>query len=96
MSDPYGKPPCCGADALRQVKIIPVNGIPTGIAMLDKVFDEVRSMDMRDGARLKEVMLEKVRIYNYIPKGAGDAYADALFREYQKAHGTGAREDRRW
>jgi hypothetical protein len=85
MTDPYDKPPCCGADALRQVKIIPVNGIPTGIAMLEKVLDEVSAMHITDEARLREILLEKVKIYNYIPKGSGDAYAEALLREY-RAH----------
>jgi hypothetical protein len=75
--------PCCANEAIRRVKIITVNGIPTGIVMLEKVFHEVRVMDIRDEAGLKEVLLEKVKIYNYIPKGAGDAYADALVREYR-------------
>jgi len=61
--------PCCANEAIRRVRIIMVNGIPTGIVMLEKVFHEVRGMDIRDEKRLKEVLLEKVKIYNYIPKG---------------------------
>lgn len=82
--------PCCANDAIRRVRIIMVNGIPTGIVMLEKVFHEVRGMDISDEAALKEVLLEKVKIYNYIPKGAGDAYAGALVREYQNAKKPGA------
>ena len=67
----------CANDALRRVKTIRINGIPTGLAMLEKVFDEVKDKDIRDDARLKEVLLEKVKAYNYIPNGASDAYAKA-------------------
>jgi hypothetical protein len=75
--------PWCANDALRRVKTIRVNGIPTGIAMHEKVFDEVRDRDIRDEARLKEALLEQVKIYNYIPKDAGDVYAEALVKEYR-------------
>jgi hypothetical protein len=83
MTDEENEPPCCANDALRRIKIIRINGILTGIAMLEKVFDEVRDMDIRDEARLKEALLEKVKIYNYIPKDAGDAYAEVLVKEYR-------------
>jgi hypothetical protein len=89
MTDPYDKPPCCGADALRQVKIIPVNGIPTGIVMLEKILDELKPMNITDEARLKDILLEKVTIYNYIPKGSRDAYVEALLREYRAHKRTG-------
>ncbi|WP_245920456.1 hypothetical protein ACKUB1_17245 [Methanospirillum stamsii] len=38
--------PCCPADALRRVKMIPVNGIPTGITMLDEIIAEVKEMNL--------------------------------------------------
>jgi hypothetical protein len=81
MTDEENEPPCCANDALRRVKIIRVNGVPTGLAMLEKVFDEVRDMDIRDDTRLKEILLEKVKVSNYIPKDTGDAYAEALVKE---------------
>lgn len=75
--------PCCANEALRRVKTIRINGIPTGIAMLEKIFDEVRNLDIKDDALLKKVLLEKAKVYNYIPKGASDGYTEALFREYR-------------
>jgi hypothetical protein len=83
MMDEENEQPCCANEAHQRVKIIRVNGIPTGIAMLEKVFDEVRGMGIGDDARLKEVLLEKVKIFNYIPKGASNDYVEALVKEYQ-------------
>ena len=34
---------CCAADALRRIRQIPINGIPTGITMLDECIAEVKS-----------------------------------------------------
>jgi len=80
--------PCCANEALRRVKTIRINGIPTGIAMLEKIFDEVRNLDIKDDALLKKVLLEKAKVYNYIPKGASDGYTEALFREYRNVRRT--------
>ena len=88
MTDTYDRPPCCAADALRRIKPI-VNGIPTGIAMMEKIFDEVKKMDITDDACLKEVLMEKVKIYNYVPGAAGEAYAEALLREFRNYRPTG-------
>jgi hypothetical protein len=94
MMDSENEIPCCANEALRRLKTIRVNGVPTGFAMLEKVFDEVRDMDIRDEARLKKVLLEKVKVYNYIAKGAGDAYAKALVTEYRIVTKPGGEE--RW
>ncbi|MBP1927601.1 hypothetical protein J2741_000148 [Methanolinea mesophila] len=90
MTNLYDKPPCCAADALRQVKTISVNGIPTGIAMMEKVFSEVNALGISDEARLKETLLEKVKVYNYVPRAAAPAYAEALLREYREYRPPGA------
>ncbi len=76
--------PCCPADALRRVKMIPVNGIPTGITMLDEIIDEVQEMKLTSEQQIKEILLKKVKIYNYISKGAEEMYAKALMAEYTK------------
>jgi hypothetical protein len=89
MTNTYDRPPCCAADALRRIKTLSVNGIPTGIAMMEKIFDEVKKMDITDDTCLKEVLMEKVKIYNYIPEAAVEAYAEALVREYRNYRPTG-------
>lgn len=76
--------PCCPADALRRVKMIPVNGIPTGITMLDEIIAEVKEMNLTSEQQIKETLLKKVKVYNYIPKGAEEMYAKAIIAEYNK------------
>jgi len=76
--------PCCQADALRRVKMIPVNGISTGITMLDEIIAEVKEMKLTSEQQIKETILKKVKVYNYISKGAEEMYAKAIVAEYNK------------
>lgn len=76
--------PCCPADALRRVKMIPVNGIPTGITMLDEIIAEVKEMNLSSEQQIKETLLRKVKVYNYISKRAEEMYGKAILAEYYK------------
>ncbi|MCA1917691.1 hypothetical protein [Methanospirillum hungatei] len=76
--------PCCPADALRRVKMILVNGIPTGITMLDEIIAEVKEMNLTSEQQIKETLLKKVKVYNYISKGAEEMYAKAIVAEYKR------------
>ena len=38
--------PCCAAEALRRIRNITVNGIPTGICMLDECIAEIKTKDL--------------------------------------------------
>jgi predicted RNA polymerase sigma factor len=76
--------PCCAADAMRRVKAVDVNGATVGLAMLDLVFDEVRAMGRMEETAVRAELLKRVKIYNYIPPPAADAYAAAVFRDYVK------------
>ena len=40
--------PCCAAEALRRIRQIPINGIPTGICMLDECIAEVKTQDFAE------------------------------------------------
>lgn len=76
--------PCCQADALRRIRQVPVNGIPTGITMLDEIIAEVKEMNLTSDNQIREVLLKKVNVYNYIPKAAEEAYLKAIGAMYQK------------
>lgn len=76
--------PCCQADALRRVKMIPVNGIPTGITMLDEIIAEVKEMNLSSDQLIRQALLKKVKVYNYIPKAAEEAYLKAILEVYHK------------
>jgi hypothetical protein len=74
--------PCCAADAMRTVKSVEVNGATVGLSMLDLVFTEVRDLALTDNAALRAELLKCVKVYNYVPASAADAYAGAVYREY--------------
>ncbi|OQA56385.1 MAG: hypothetical protein BWY45_01837 [Euryarchaeota archaeon ADurb.Bin294] len=64
--------------------MIPVNGISTGITMLDEIIAEVKEMKLTSEQQIKETLLKKVKVYNYISKGAEEMYAKAIVAEYNK------------
>lgn len=76
--------PCCAADALRRIRQVPINGIMTGITMLDECIAGVKEQNLHDDTAIREALMKKIRIYNYIPKGIEDEYARALMEEYKK------------
>ena len=77
--------PCCAADALRRIRQVKINGIMTGITMLDECIAEVRAQNYGSETEIRAALLKKIRIYNYIPKGVEEEYARALMEEYKKA-----------
>jgi hypothetical protein len=77
--------PCCAADALRRIKQIKVNGILTGITMLDESIDEVKELGLMDDREVREALMKRVKIYNYIPPGVQEEYTNAIMREYHTA-----------
>jgi hypothetical protein len=77
--------PCCAADALRRIRQIPINGIPTGIIMLDESIAEVKTQDLTSEPEIRAALLKRVEVYNYIPRNVEDEYARVLFEEYKKS-----------
>ena len=77
--------PCCAADALRRIRQIPINGIMTGITMLDESIAEVKEQNPGSEPEILSSLMKKIRIYNYIPKSVEEEYARALMEEYRKA-----------
>lgn len=77
--------PCCAADALRRIRQVKINGILTGITMLDESITEVKAQNYGSDTEVRAALLKKIRIYNYVPKGVEAEYARALMEEYKKA-----------
>jgi hypothetical protein len=76
--------PCCAADAMQRIRKVNVGGITVGLAMLDCIFEEVASLDLSTDEQLQRELLRQVKIYNYVPRQAEDAYGEAILREYRK------------
>ncbi len=77
--------PCCAADALLRVRQVPINGISTGICMLDECVAEVQSQDLKTEPEIRAALLKRVTVYNYIPRTIEDEYARVLLEEYRKS-----------
>lgn len=77
--------PCCAADALRRIRQIPINRIPTGICTLDECIAEVKMQGLKNEPEIRAALLKRVKVYNYIPPNVEEEYARSLFVEYWKA-----------
>jgi hypothetical protein len=77
----------CAADALRRIRQLEINGIMTGITMLDESIAAARAQGLTSDAAIREAFLKRVKIYNYIPPGIESHYAAALVEEYRKSPG---------
>ena len=75
--------PCCAADALRRIRQIPINGIMTGITMLDESIAEIQAQNYTNDPEILVALMKKIKIYNYIPRGIEAEYARALLEEYK-------------
>lgn len=77
--------PCCAAEALRRIRQIPVNGIMTGITMLDESIAAVKKQNLGNESSIREALMKKIRVYNYIPPGVAEAYTLAIMDEYKRS-----------
>ena len=77
--------PPCQTDAVRKIRMILINGIPTGIMMLDEIIGEVKEMHLASDQEIRDSLMQKVKMYNYIPKTAENAYLASIFTVYQNS-----------
>jgi len=77
--------PCCAAEALRRIRQIPINGIMTGLTMLDESIAEVKEQNPGNDSAILEALMKKIKIYNYVPRSVEGAYAQAVMEEYKKS-----------
>lgn len=76
--------PCCAAEALRRIRQIPVNGIMTGITMLDESIADVKARNLTGDQEISSALMKKIRVYNYVPPRVEGEYARAVMEEYKK------------
>jgi len=76
--------PCCAADALRRIRQVKINGIMTGITILDESIAEIRAQNYGSEPEIRAALLKKIRICNYVPKVVEEEYARVLMEEYKK------------
>jgi len=80
--------PCCPAAAARMVKKLTLpNGFQVGILNLESILKEVADLKLASDDAIKEELLKRVKIYNYVAPGADNDYSRALLREYKRQYG---------
>lgn len=75
----------CGGippDKIKTKKIL-IDGKETGIDQLDWILDEVAKLALKDDAAIKEELLKRVKVFNYVPTKKTEAYTEALLSEYR-------------
>ena len=82
------KKPCCAEAAARMVKKLTLpNGFQVGISNLEDILKEVADLKLADNGAIKEELLKRVKIYDYVAPAAGNDYAEALLKEYKRQYG---------
>jgi len=80
--------PCCAAAAARMIKkLVLPGGLQVGISNLENILKEVAQLKLADDEAIKKELLERVKIYNYVPPSAESDYSKALLNEYKKLSG---------
>ena len=76
----------CGGIIPQDTKIgsIEVNSKATGINQLDFILDEVISLNLQSDRDIRNEMMKRAKVFNYIPTKMTDKYADALLRVYKE------------
>ena len=83
-----GEKPCCAAAAAKMVKkLVLPGGFEVGIVNLENILNEVANLKLVDDEAIKKELLQRVKIYNYVPPAADNEYSEALLKEYQRQCG---------
>jgi hypothetical protein len=79
--------PCCAAAAARIIKRLALPGSEVGIVNLENILNEVADLQLTDSEAIKNELLQRVKIYNYVAPAAETDYSKALLGEYKKLLG---------
>jgi hypothetical protein len=86
--------PCCAAAAARMIKKLTLPGGEVGIVNLESILKAVADLKLADDNLIKEELLNRVKIYNYVAPSADSEYSEALLHEYKRQHRQTKREGR--
>ena len=77
------KVPACMLDAARKTRQLMIDGQMIGISKLDVVISEVLKLNLKDELEIKNELLKRIKIHNYIPSSSEIKYMEAIFNEYK-------------
>jgi len=84
--------PCCPAAAARMTKKLVLPGGEVGIVNLESILKAVADLKLADDNAIKEELLNRVKIYNYVAPSADNEYSKALLEEYKRQNRETQRE----
>ena len=76
-------------------RLIFVGNTQVGLIGLEEIFRDLKNQREKPEPELKEMLLKKAGIKNYIPDSTREEYRKALFREFKKFLGEKVEEERR-
>jgi len=79
----------------RDYQLVLVENTQVGLIGLKEIFDELKSQRDIPESVLKDMLVDRVSIKNYIPDSIKEDYRKALFREFKKSLGEKVEEERR-
>jgi len=62
------------------------DGFQVGILNLENILKEVAALKLADDEAIKKELLQRVKIYNYVPSAADNDYSEALLKEYERQY----------
>jgi Pyruvate/2-oxoacid:ferredoxin oxidoreductase delta subunit len=74
-----------------EVRLIEIDGGLVGLVGLKEVFEELSRDGPDEAESLRRVLLERVRVKNYVPEERAEAYAEAIYRAFER-HRDGENE----
>ncbi|MFH0968874.1 MAG: NAC family transcription factor [Methanobacteriota archaeon] len=63
---------------------IEVDGKPTGMNQLDFILDEVAALHLQSTHDIRNELIKRAKVLNYIPTKSTEKYADSLLRVYKE------------
>ncbi len=66
-----------------QIRRIRIEGKEIGIDQLDRVLDQVIALHLQDENQIREELLRRIRVFNYVPTRKQEEYGAALLEEYR-------------
>ncbi|WP_041274409.1 hypothetical protein [Desulforamulus reducens] len=72
---------CCDPKAPRLISIRVGDG-QVGLRGLDIIVEAVRGLDLQKEEEIKQELLSRVKLFNYIPDSVNGKYAEALWEYY--------------
>jgi len=78
--------PCCPS-GVSKVTMVRVGGVVVGLTAIGEIFEKLYEAGKKPENVDRHELVKEVSIYNYIPSGVQNEYAEALLEEYKKYYG---------